>query len=61
MVVTPILIYSMVDCRTQQTFRVFLTKDLKSYITKTDYQSWFEFLPGIKMIESYFLTFNYFG
>ena len=26
------LIYFMVDCRTQQTFRVFLTKDFKSYI-----------------------------
>ena len=59
------MIYSMVDCRTQQTFRVFLTQDFKSYITKTDYQQWsnlqkFGFLPGIKMIESNFFTFNYF-
>lgn len=33
----------LVDCRTQQTFRVFLTKDFKSYITKTDYQLWLGF------------------
>jgi len=30
----------MVDCRTQQTFRVFLTMDFKSYIIRTDYQLW---------------------
>jgi len=48
----------MVDRRTQQTFRVFLTKDVKSYIMETDYQLSFGFLPGIELIEIKFFVFN---